>query len=236
MSHTLIPIAECGEPLVDVGAQGGLLVGPPPEIPETEPDYRWVRKGVYERLLRVQARLPRGLSLRLYEGLRSLRIQAQLFEEEKQRVAHAHPQFTPEQVHEHATILISPPVHLDGTLNIPPHSTGAAVDVEIVDAQGRVIDFGMEAKDWVRVASEFCETRREEGLTAAQRANRLMLCELMEAEGFVNYVREWWHYSYGDRYWAWVSGASCAIYGPVADSKLFSGPPLTPPPPSTPAG
>lgn len=215
MSHTLIPIEECGEPLVDVREAGGLLVGPPPETPETEPDYRRVRKGVYERLLRVQKRLRAGLFLRLYEGLRSLRIQAQLFEEEKLRIAERHPQLGAREVHEQATILISPPVHFDGAPNIPPHSTGGAVDVEIVDAQGRVIDFGMEAKDWVRVPAEFCETRHR-GVSRAAWDNRHMLCGLMEAEGFVNYEREWWHYSYGDRYWAWITGSPVAVYGPIA--------------------
>ncbi|MGE4239354.1 M15 family metallopeptidase [Ramlibacter sp.] len=209
-----VPIRECGEPLVDLRREGGLLWGPPPERPETEPDYLWMRRGVYERLLRVQASLPAGLRLRLYEGLRSLEIQRWLFEEEKRRVAQTHPQLTAQQVHERATLLVSPIVHWDGTPNIPPHSTGGAVDLELVDPEGRVIDFGMEVKDWVDVASEFCETRHA-GLAPAAQANRLLLCEAMEAQGFANYVREWWHYSYGDRYWAARRGEPHAIYAPV---------------------
>jgi zinc D-Ala-D-Ala dipeptidase len=214
VTHQAIPIVECGEPLVDVRREGGLLFGPPPECPETEPDYTWLRRGVYERLLRVQASLPQGLHLRLYEGLRSLAIQRQLFEEEKARIRSAEPHLTPQEVHEHATVLVSPPVHWDGTPNIPPHSTGAAVDVEIVDAAGRVIDFGMEVADWIRVPAVFCETRHA-ALPEAALANRLLLCERMEAQGFVNYAREWWHYSFGDRYWAWLVGKPDAIYGPA---------------------
>jgi D-alanyl-D-alanine dipeptidase len=72
----------------------------------------------------------------------------------------------------------------------------------------------MEAKDWVRVDAEFCETRAE-GVTGAARANRLLLCEAMEAQGFVNYHREWWHYSFGDRWWAAHKGEVRAFYGPV---------------------
>jgi hypothetical protein len=34
--------------------------------------------------------------------------------------------------------------------------------------------------------------------------------------GLVNYPTEWWHWSYGDRYWALLTGADHAIYGPVA--------------------
>lgn len=214
MTHQAIPIVECGEPLVDVRREGGLRFGPPPECPETAPDYTWLRRGVYERLLRVQQSLPPGLHLRLYEGLRSLAIQHQLFEEEKARVRAAHPELPPQEVHERATILVSPPVHWDGTPNIPPHSTGGAVDIEIVDDQGRVIDFGMEVADWVRVPADYCETRHA-GLGETASANRVLLAGLMEAQGFVNYAREWWHYSYGDRYWAWLRGQPHALYGPV---------------------
>jgi len=31
----------------------------------------------------------------------------------------------------------------------------------------------------------------------------------------VNYPTEWWHWSYGDRYWAFVTGAPHALYGPT---------------------
>jgi len=35
----------------------------------------------------------------------------------------------------------------------------------------------------------------------------------MEAAGFVNYPTEWWHWSFGDRYWAFCAGEHEAIYG-----------------------
>jgi D-alanyl-D-alanine dipeptidase len=31
----------------------------------------------------------------------------------------------------------------------------------------------------------------------------------------VNYPTEWWHWSHGDRYWALLTGAEAALYGPV---------------------
>ena len=37
----------------------------------------------------------------------------------------------------------------------------------------------------------------------------------MTATGFVNYPSEWWHWSYGDRYWAFIAGPSHARYGPT---------------------
>ena len=42
--------------------------------------------------------------------------------------------------------------------------------------------------------------------------------EVMTAAGLVNYPREWWHFSYGDRYWACVTGSAQARYGAVEES------------------
>jgi D-alanyl-D-alanine dipeptidase len=48
------------------------------------------------------------------------------------------------------------------------------------------------------------------------RQNRKTLAAALEAAGLVNYPTEWWHWSYGDRYWAMTRQAPAAIYGPVA--------------------
>jgi D-alanyl-D-alanine dipeptidase len=39
----------------------------------------------------------------------------------------------------------------------------------------------------------------------------------MQSHDFVNYPMEWWHFSYGDRYWAYHKKALQAIYGPVSE-------------------
>jgi D-alanyl-D-alanine dipeptidase len=36
----------------------------------------------------------------------------------------------------------------------------------------------------------------------------------LTAAGLVNYPTEWWHWSFGDRYWALATGAGAALYGP----------------------
>src|SRR6266702_1595652 len=47
------------------------------------------------------------------------------------------------------------------------------------------------------------------------RANRELLARVLRGAGLVNYPTEWWHWSYGDRYWALMTGAAAAVYGPV---------------------
>lgn len=51
------------------------------------------------------------------------------------------------------------------------------------------------------------------------RANRELLASVLQGAGLVNYPTEWWHWSYGDRYWALVTGAPAALYGAVATDR-----------------
>ena len=57
---------------------------------------------------------------------------------------------------------------------------------------------------------------RRPHLDAQARAHRAVLRTALEGAGLVNYPTEWWHWSFGDRYWAVVTGAPVALYGPVA--------------------
>ncbi|MFH8487133.1 mycothiol transferase [Streptomyces longisporoflavus] len=49
-------------------------------------------------------------------------------------------------------------------------------------------------------------------ITVEARRNRTILGAALEEAGLVNYPTEWWHWSYGDRYWALATGASHALY------------------------
>lgn len=46
------------------------------------------------------------------------------------------------------------------------------------------------------------------------RRNRDLLAAALDAAGFINYPAEWWHWSYGDRYWAFQTSRETALYGP----------------------
>lgn len=47
-------------------------------------------------------------------------------------------------------------------------------------------------------------------------ANRRLLMAALTAVEMINYPSEWWHWSWGDRYWAHAVGARTARYGPAA--------------------
>ena len=209
-----MPVKECDEPLVDIAKASDLQFGPPPECPETAPHYRFVRQSILKRLQHAQSLLPDGIYLRLYEGYRSLQVQQLLFDQEYARVKQRQPELSDAQAYRETTRLVSAVQRPDGSRNVPPHATGAAVDVELVDVNGQVLDFGMEIADWSTVDPALCLIEAG-GLSARARYHRQMLQDVMECAGFVNYAEEWWHFSYGDQLWAYVTGNPAAIYGVI---------------------
>lgn len=40
----------------------------------------------------------------------------------------------------------------------------------------------------------------------------------MNQAGFVQHPNEWWHFSYGDQLWCWISNQNNAIYGAAFES------------------
>ncbi len=74
------------------------------------------------------------------------------------------------------------------------HNRGAAVDLTIVDVEGRQLDMGTTfdffgPKAW----STF------QDLPDSVLANRQLLRRLLEAEGFAGIRTEWWHFSYSGK-------------------------------------
>jgi D-alanyl-D-alanine dipeptidase len=41
----------------------------------------------------------------------------------------------------------------------------------------------------------------------------------LEKVDFINYPGEWWHWSYGDKYWAFIKGKD-AIYNQIEEEKI----------------
>ncbi len=70
------------------------------------------------------------------------------------------------------------------------HNLGLAIDVTLVDAaSGKPLEMGTPFDTF----SSAAHTANASGIALE---NRRHLQRLMEAEGFVNYDQEWWHYTY----------------------------------------
>ena len=68
-----VPTIDNHEPMINLKNQRTIAYGPSPEIPNNM-DYTYLRKTVYEKLVKAQTLLPKGLHFCLYEGYRSLHL------------------------------------------------------------------------------------------------------------------------------------------------------------------
>jgi D-alanyl-D-alanine dipeptidase len=209
-----ISIEENHEPLIDLRTQTNIQFGPSPEIPNNT-DYTKMRRSVYEKLLAAQDMLPNGLRFCLYEALRSISLQERLFQERYNKIKTANPLWNEQEIFSETTRLVSPVINLDGSRNIPPHSTGAAVDVYLINTKGEVLDMGISTADWMLDLDGSLSITNSTKISLEAQQNRKIMNAVLSAVGFVNYPTEYWHWSYGDRYWAYYKNQPCAIYGTV---------------------
>ncbi|MEU6880387.1 M15 family metallopeptidase [Streptomyces sp. NPDC046712] len=199
-----VPVKECDERLVDVREEGSLLVDPRKR--DGTGAFAHLRAGVLERLLKAQETLPDGLRFLYVEGYRPPSLQRRYFEEYRAELRAAHPDWAAPDLHAAASRYVSPP-------EIAPHSAGSAVDLTLADPDGRELDLGTRMNASPEESVGACYTHAA-GITAEARRNREILGAALSGAGLVNYPTEWWHWSYGDRYWALETGASAAVYGP----------------------
>lgn len=101
--------------------------------------------------------------------------------------------------------------------SIPPHSTGAAVDLTLCFKEtGHLLEMGSIFDDITeRSHSTYFENYEDcKSFTFIEaKKNRRLLYHLMSSEEFTQHPKEWWHFSYGDQMWALISKQESAFYG-----------------------
>jgi len=171
-----------------------------------------IRKSVYDRLRVAGSKLKSinpNYKLVVVYGFRALEIQKEYFNEIYEEVKD---QFDDEiEMYEYIHEKIAVPT-------VAGHPTGGAVDIAVFDeSKNEIIDFGTKILDWSTtkcyyVSDEISEEARE---------NRKVLRDLLMAEGFAPYDGEWWHFSYGDKEWAFYYGKEKALYNQVNSDVVY---------------
>jgi D-alanyl-D-alanine dipeptidase len=170
----------------------------------------YVRIGVAKRLSSAQKSLPHGFHLMLWDGYRSIEAQRKMHDNFVRRLRKKHPEWSGRKILSFADLYIANPD------KITLHSTGGAIDITICDSEGKKIDMGSEIDFFPE------NTDSKKIISSAAGKNRDLLKRCLEKQGFVNYPPEWWHWSYGDSYWAAALKKRNAIYSPVSDKKVFA--------------
>ena len=232
-SWSSIPIVENGDPLLPLPAELFCLE-PHPYVAVGAPygscgsPFR-LRGAVITRLLQAQSHLEArspGWRLAIFDAWRPLEVQRFMVQhaiaEECTSRGIDPEQPSPERdavVAEVGRFWAPPSADL---ATPPPHSTGAAVDLTLVDGHGHAVAMGSpidaigavsEPDHFLRLAESLSDgdARRDEALSWHR--HRALLAEVMAAAGFIRHPNEWWHFSWGDQLWAWRSEVGQACYG-----------------------
>lgn len=200
-----ISVRENDEPLVDLAGIPAFIIDKRKQ--GTSSQYTFVRETVANMLLRAQQLLG-PIKLLIIEGHRPITLQKVYFDEYYDNLKGKYPQWSHEKLYQAASTYVSPPEI------VPPHSTGGAIDLTLTNAAGVELNMGVPVNASPEESNNRCYTLASD-ISDQAKANRQLLINAMSSVGFVNFPSEFWHWSYGDKYWAYHMRKPHSLYGTV---------------------
>lgn len=226
-----LPILDCREPLVPIPLDAFAVELPHPYeklgAPYGNKSPYFLRQGVLDRLCRAQRTLQSqcsGWRIQIFDAYRPIAVQqfmvnyafAEIVKAQGvmiEEMSQAAQQELWQQVYQFWAVPSLDPA------TPPPHSTGAAIDITLVDEAGQLVNLGSPI-DELSVRSypdHFAASQDLQEQTYHQR--RQLLGAVMAQAGFQRHPQEWWHFSWGDQLWAWLQRQAgkeaIACYGAV---------------------
>ncbi|MBE9142618.1 M15 family metallopeptidase [Planktothrix mougeotii] len=215
-----ITIQDCGEPLVKIPLEkfvvetphGYQKLGAPYHLSAVDSPY-YLRQSVLERLLTAQLLLQDNYpnwKILIFDAYRPVEVQQFMVDYSfnqllKERGLNQH-SLSAEQ---HQSILTevdqfwaSP--SLDPATP-PPHSTGAALDITLVNETGKWLNMGSEIDEISPRSYPNYFENSSDPTEQNYHQNRQILSKVMKTAGFQQHPNEWWHFSWGDQLWAWLT-------------------------------
>ena len=211
-----IPIIECSEPLVKIPLELFAVESPHP-YQKLGANYGghspyYLRQSVIENLIQAQNYLQLlhpNWYIQIFDAYRPVAVQQFMvdysFGEALRERGLTDKELSPQQREEAWTAVYE--IWAVPSLDMktpPPHSTGAAVDITLVNDIGEVVDMGSPIDEMSdRSLPEYYIHSHPE-----YHAHRQLLRDMMLKAGFQRNPKEWWHFSFGDQMWAWLYNQS----------------------------
>jgi zinc D-Ala-D-Ala dipeptidase len=199
-----VPIRDRGEMLINVAAHSPLRVAKPHNVTGGQHSPPYLRTGVVDRLVAAQSLLPRDVLLLVVAG----HLPAILLPETTSDSGTA----SPERTGVALTAVDSAAVPLAA------HYTGGAVDLTLcapIDAPFP-LDRRGTLPTCLACGSGLPVNADADMGQKPQASDRTLLTSALTDMGFVNHPMCWWHWSYGDQYWAFQKAVPQARYGAVS--------------------
>jgi len=204
-----IPIHECGENLVVIPKTDFSFVTPHPYqklgAPYVTISPYCVRESVLAALQHAQKELETkypGWKIQIFDAYRPLVVQQFMMDYTFQALRQQCSNLSDQEIAQKVKQFWAQPSQDPETP--PPHSTGAAVDLTLINDSRETVDLGGEIDEIsARSYPDFYQDNTTfSGQLYHQR--RELLKEIMTTAGFRQHPEEWWHFSLGDQMWAWL--------------------------------
>jgi D-alanyl-D-alanine dipeptidase len=171
----------------------------------------YARESIIKKLIEAVDNLPYGYQFLIKEAYRPLLRQKRSFEEALNHYKTQYPLKNDDEIYELTCQYVAP-------VKVAGHPTGGAIDITLLK-DGIELDMGTEFND-IPTEPENLTYLHSTYINDLAKINRKILIDCMEKVGFVNYPSEWWHWSYGDCYWAFLNNCD-ALYLATDENEIL---------------
>jgi zinc D-Ala-D-Ala dipeptidase len=217
-----VPIQECNEPLVAIPLELFAIETPHPYM-KCGADYDgrspyYLRQGVLDRVIQAQIGLQQlhpGWQIQIFDAYRPVEVQQYMVDYTFRKTVASRSldsnnlsDLQQEQIWADVYQIWAIPSFDLATP--PPHSTGAAIDITLVDERGNLVDMGAPIDEMSDRSLPDYFANAPDPQAQQYHHHRQLLDRVMTDVGLIRHPAEWWHFSYGDQLWAWLNHQSDA--------------------------
>lgn len=201
----MIKIKECNEPLVDIKRMCPSLIINLGKQRIEEEKTAYLRKTVAEMIRRAEKELPKSMTFIIGDAWRPQYVQERIMKEFIKRFTKKYPNWPKAKIIKEVEKYVAPS---DGKY-ASGHMTGGAVDLRLW-SNGRKVPMKSSKLTYRENARSF-----QPKLPKHIQKNREIMFAALKMAGLSNYPKEYWHWSYGDVWWAKRNKKKTAIYGVI---------------------
>jgi len=203
----MIQIKECNEPLVDIKKLcPDLIIDLGKERTRREKT-AYLRKTVAEMVCRAKDNLPDNTTFIIRDAWRPQYVQEKIIKQFIKSFSKKHPNWSGGKIIKEVEKYVAPS---DGKYS-SGHMTGGAVDLRLWK-NNRKVSMKSSKLTYQENAKSF-----QPKLPRRIQKNREIMFYALKKAGLSNYPKEYWHWSYGDIWWAKRNKEKVAVYGIIKE-------------------
>jgi len=157
----------------------------------------YVRESLYAMLEEAAKLLPSKYRFLLKEGYRPASYQRREYASVREKYKEKYTRYSDQEIASLVSQYVAP-------IEVAGHPTGGAIDVTLTE-DGKELFLGTDYNDEPESTGNRTYSFSPD-ITKGEKSLRAILFEPLRSAGFINYPTEWWHWSFGDKYWAHQCG------------------------------